>query len=85
MFMHDRWEELMADPRRDRETVQIARELADSMCAEIFDRMGLTAVADARSLRVSGRGLCYVFPLREDQNVPAGGGRKSCRKLPPST
>lgn len=79
MIMLDRWEEMMADPRLDHETVRLARELADAMCAEIFARMGMTAVVNERSLVVSGRGLQYVFSLREGSHVPKGRGRKWSR------
>ena len=64
MFMLDRWEELESDGSYDRETLQVAKDLAFAMCADIFFRMGLTATADEVSLRVAGRGATFVFPLR---------------------
>ena len=64
MFLFDQWEELEADPRMDAKTLRAARELADNMCAIIFERMGLTTITDELNLQVTGRGLRYVFPLR---------------------
>ena len=66
MFLFDQWEELEADPRMDAKTLRAARELADNMCAIIFERMGLTTITDGLNLQVTGRGLRYVFPLREE-------------------
>ena len=64
MFMRDRWEELRDGGNYDRRTVEVARELADEMCREIFDKMGYSVVVDDVAVRVSGRGLTFIFPLR---------------------
>ena len=65
MIMLDRWEELAADGRLDKHTVEACQALASDMCREIFDRMGLDVQTIANALRVSGRGLTYLFPTRD--------------------
>ena len=63
--MLDRWEALTADGHLDRHTVDVCRELASEMCREIFDRMGLDVQPIENALRISGRGLTYLFPTRD--------------------
>ena len=62
MIMLDRWEALAADGQLDKHTVEVCRELASEMCGEIFDRMGLDVRPIENALRISGRGLTYLFP-----------------------
>ena len=62
MIMLDRWEALAADGQLDKHTVDVCRELASEMCREIFDRMGLDVQPIENALRISGRGLTYLFP-----------------------
>jgi hypothetical protein len=51
------------------------------MCADIFDRMGLTVTTDDASLRVAGRGTTFIFPLR-GSNVPLKySGREGTARL----
>jgi hypothetical protein len=81
MFMLDRWEELAVSGKYDADTLQAAKSLAFEMCADIFDRMGLSATTDDDSLRVSGRGTTIIFPLRGD-NVPLKySGREGTSRL----
>ena len=65
MIMLDRWESLEADGRLDKHTVEVCRLLSVDMCREIFDRMGLDVQPIENALRVSGRGLTYLFPTRD--------------------
>ena len=65
MIMLDRWEALAADATFDKLTVEVCRELASGMCREIFDRLGLDVQPIENALRVSGRGLTYLFPTRD--------------------
>jgi hypothetical protein len=65
MIMLDRWETLAADGQLDKHTVEVCRELASEMCREIFDRLGLDVQPIENALRVSGRGLTYLFPTRD--------------------
>ena len=65
MIMLDRWEALAADGRLDKHTVEACQALASDMCREIFDRMGLDVQSIENALRVSGRGLTYLFPTRD--------------------
>lgn len=69
MFMLDRWEELESSGNYDLETLQVAKDLAFTMCSTIFERMGLSIMTDEASLRVAGRGATFVFPLRGN-NIP---------------
>ena len=63
--MLDRWEALAADRSFDKPTVEACRELASEMCGEIFDRLGLDVQPIENALRISGRGLTYLFPTRD--------------------
>ena len=65
MIMLDRWEALAADGKLDRHTVEVCRELASGMCRVIFDRLGLDVQPIENVLRISGRGLTYLFPTRD--------------------
>ena len=65
MIMLDRWEALGSDTQFDKHTVEVCQELAAEMCSEIFSRMGLDVQTIANALRVSGRGLTYLFPTRD--------------------
>lgn len=65
MIMLDKWDALESDGRYDKHTVGACRELASDMCREIFDRMGLDVQPIENALRVSGRGLTYLFPTRD--------------------
>jgi len=65
MIKLDRWEALAADGQLDKHTVEVCRELASEMCGEIFDRMGLDVQPIENALRISGRGLTYLFPTRD--------------------
>ena len=64
MFKLDCWEALAANGNYDQETLAVAKELAFEMCAELIDRLGLTATSDEAALRVAGRGLTFPIPLR---------------------
>ena len=70
MIMLDDWDALEANPHIDQDVVQACKELAFSMCACIFDRLGLDVQSDGTTLIASGRGLRYVFQLRERHVVP---------------
>jgi hypothetical protein len=70
MIMLDRWEDLAADGQFDKHTVEACRMLASDMCREIFDRLGLDVQPIENALRVSGRGLTYLFPTR-DKSITA--------------
>ena len=65
MIMLDRWEALAADRSFDKPTVEACRELASEMCGEIFDRLGLDVQPIENALRISGRGLTYLFPTSD--------------------
>ena len=65
MIMLDRWEALAADGQLDKPTVEVCRVLSVEMCREIFDRLGLDVQPIENALRVSGRGLTYLFPTRD--------------------
>jgi hypothetical protein len=69
MIMLDRWDALEANQHLDQDVVSECKELAFSMCACIFDRLGLDVQSDGTTLIASGRGLRYVFQLR-DRVVP---------------
>jgi hypothetical protein len=69
MFMLDHWESLEANEHYHTETLRVAKDLAFEMCSQIFERMGLSAIADDTALRIAGRGLTFVIPLR-DNHVP---------------
>jgi hypothetical protein len=69
MFRLDDWETLEANDHLDKDTLAVAKELAFEMCAEIFERLGLSATPDSVCLRVAGRGTTVLFPLR-GSNVP---------------
>ena len=62
MIMLDRWEALAADSQLDKPTVEVCRALSVEMCREIFYRLGLDVQPIENALRVSGRGLTYLFP-----------------------
>jgi hypothetical protein len=79
MIMLDRWEEMAMDARYDKPTLAACQILASEMCASIFERMSLDVQSVEGSLRVSGRGLTYLFPIRERTvkvrpDVPEGTG-----------
>ena len=63
--MLDRWEALVSDSKLDRHTVEVCRELASGMCRAIFDRLGLDVQPIENALRISGRGLTYLFPTHD--------------------
>ena len=65
MIMLDRWEALAADGQLDKPTVAACQALSVEMCREIFDRLGLDVQPIENALRVSGRGLTYLFPTRD--------------------
>ena len=65
MIMLDRWKELAADSRMDKSTVEACQSLASEMCRDIFDRLGLDVQPIENALRISGRGLTYLFPTRD--------------------
>lgn len=69
MIMLDKWDALEANQHIDQDVVQECKELAFSMCSSIFDRLGLDVQTDGTALIASGRGLRYVFQLR-DRVVP---------------
>lgn len=69
MFMLDHWEALEADKRYDPKTLRVAKELAFEMLDDLIDRLGLSTMMDETSLRVAGRGVTVVVPLR-GINVP---------------
>ena len=69
MIMLDKWDALEANQHLDQDVVQECKGLAFSMCACIFDRLGLDVQTDGTTLIASGRGLRYVFQLR-DRVVP---------------
>jgi hypothetical protein len=69
MIMLDRWEALAADGRLDKHTVEVCQALASDMCSEIFYRLGLDVQPIENALRVSGRGLTYLFPTL-DKSIP---------------
>jgi hypothetical protein len=69
MIMLDKWDVLEADQRIDQVVVSECKELAFSMCACIFDRLGFDVQSDGTTLIASGRGLRYVFQVR-DRGVP---------------
>ena len=62
MIMLDRWEALAADGQLDKPTVEVCRALSVEMCRKIFYRLGLDVQPIENALRVSGRGLTYLFP-----------------------
>jgi hypothetical protein len=69
MFRLDHWEALEANEKYDQATLAVAKELAFEMCSELFDRFGVSAIADDEVLRVAGRGVTFLIPLR-GTNVP---------------
>ena len=69
MIMLDRWEALAADGQLDKPTVAACQALSVEMCREIFDRLGLDVQPIENALRVSGRGLTYLFPTL-DKSIP---------------
>jgi len=90
MFKLDLWEELEADKNNDKPTLAAAKELAFAMCAEIFERLGLSATTDESSLRVAGRGATFVFPLRGNhvpmkyparRGTPRAGTKRSDKRV----
>jgi hypothetical protein len=83
MIMLDRWKELAADSRMDKSTVEACQSLASEMCRDIFDRLGLDVQPIENALRVSGRGLTYVFPTG-DKLVSSNALNPPRIKLPPS-
>jgi hypothetical protein len=64
MFRLDHWEALEANEKYDRATLAVAKELAFEMCAELFDRFGVSATTDDEALRIAGRGVTFLIPLR---------------------
>lgn len=64
MFKLDVWEQMLSSGAYDAKTLKDAQSVADEMCAEIFARMGYTTDVSGDSLRVIGRGLTWLFPLR---------------------
>jgi hypothetical protein len=83
MFMLDKWEELGQHEAMDKRTVKACRELADAMCAKIFNVFGMNVHDDGACLRVSGRGLTYLFPLRGHTIVLKSLDRKGTPRLIP--
>jgi hypothetical protein len=69
MIMLDKWDALANNQLLDQDAVDMCKDLAFSMCACIFDRLGLDVQTDGTTLIASGRGLRYVFQLR-DRGVP---------------
>jgi hypothetical protein len=69
MIVLDKWDALESNQHIDQDVVSACKELACSMCACIFDRLGLDVQADGTTLIASGRGLRYVFQIR-DRVVP---------------
>ena len=83
MIMLDKWDALEANQHIDQDVVQECKELAFSMCSSIFDRLGLDVQTDGTALIASGRGLRYVFQLR-DRVVPMKIFEKSRPHVPGS-
>jgi hypothetical protein len=69
MIMLDKWDDLEANEHIDQDVVSGCKELAFSMCSSIFDRLGFDVQSDGTTLIASGRGLRYVFQVR-DRVVP---------------
>jgi hypothetical protein len=65
MIMLDRWEVMGTEARYDKSTLADCQALADEMCASIFERLGLDVQSVEGTLRVSGRGLTFIFPIRD--------------------
>ena len=82
MIMLDRWEALAADGQLDKPTVAACQALSVEMCREIFDRLGLDVQPIENALRVSGRGLTYLFPTR-DKSVSSRSLDPPRIRLPP--
>jgi hypothetical protein len=76
MFKLDAWEALMTNEDYDQSTVAVAKELAFEMCAELIDRLGMSAVTDEAALRISGRGLTFLIPLRGNSVPMKYAGKK---------